>query len=75
MIFKLKYKPDNSVDRYKARVVAKSFHKKSGLEYGEIFSLVIKSTTVSIVCTLVVSKGWPIRQLDMNNTFFAGFSY
>ena len=60
-VFKLKNKFDGSVDKYKAHLVAKSFHQKSGLDYGETFSLVIKPTTVHTVCSLAVSKGWSIR--------------
>jgi len=48
---------------------AKGFHQQPGLDYSETFSPVIKSTTVHTVCSLVVSKGWSIRQLDVNNTF------
>jgi len=73
MGFKLKHKPDSSVDRYKARLVAKSFHQQSGLDYGETFSPVIKLTIVRTMCSLAVSKGWSIRQLDVNNVFLQGF--
>ena len=72
-VFKLKYKSDGSVDRYKARLVAKGFHQQSGLDYGETFSSVIKSTTVRIMCSLAVSKGWSIRQLNVNNAFLQDF--
>ena len=68
-IFKLKHKLDGSVDRYKARLVAKNFHQQTGLEYGEIFSPVIKPIIVRTVCSLAVSKGCSIRHLDVNNAF------
>ena len=45
-VFKLKHKSDSSVDRYKARLVAKDFHQKLGLNYSKTFSPVIKSTTI-----------------------------
>ena len=60
-VFKVKHKPDGFVDRYKARLVAKGFHQQPRLNYGEIFSLIIKLTIVRTVCSLVVSKGWSIR--------------
>jgi len=53
--------------------MAKSFHQQSGLDYGETFSLVIKPTIVYTVCSLAISKGWSIWQLDMNNAFLSGF--
>ena len=53
--------------------MAKGFHQQPGLNYDETFSPVIKLTTVRTVCSLVVSKGWSIRQLDVNNAFLQGF--
>jgi len=56
-IFKLKHKPNGSIDRYKARLVAKDFHQQPGLEFGETFSPVIKPVAIRTVCSLAVSKG------------------
>ena len=72
-VFKLKYKSDGSIDRYKARLVGKNFHQQPGLDYGETFSPVIKPTTIRTVCSLAVSKEWSIRQLDVNNVFLHDF--
>ena len=54
-VVKLKHKPDDFVDRYKARLVAKDFHQQIGLDYCETFGPVIKPTTVHTVCRLVYS--------------------
>lgn len=56
----------------KARLVAKGFHQRVGIDFGETFSPVIKASTVQIVLTIAVSKGWDIRQLDINNAFLNG---
>ncbi|MGV7994895.1 reverse transcriptase domain-containing protein, partial [Mycobacterium kansasii] len=53
--------------------MAKGFHQKPGLDYGETFNPIIKPTTVRSVCSLAVSKGWTLRQLDVNNAFLQGF--
>lgn len=47
-IFRRKFKPDGSVDRYKARYVFRGFRQVNGLDYleEELFSPVVKISTV-----------------------------
>jgi hypothetical protein len=53
-------------------LVAHSFTQQEGIDYLEMFSLVIKPTTVRLVLTIVVSYGWTIHQLDVHNAFLNG---
>lgn len=71
-VFKTKHLPSGDLDRYKARFVAKIFNQQYGLDYAEIFSPVIKSTTIRLVLDLAVTRSWPIKQLDVNNAFLQG---
>nr|GEY73066.1 ribonuclease H-like domain-containing protein [Tanacetum cinerariifolium] len=41
-VFKIKYKSNGEIDRYKARLVAKGFNQKEGVDFEELFSLVVK---------------------------------
>ncbi|XP_062160269.1 uncharacterized mitochondrial protein AtMg00820-like isoform X2 [Alnus glutinosa] len=45
-VYRIKRKADGSIDRYKACLVAKGFHQQAGIDYSEIYSPVIKLTTV-----------------------------
>jgi hypothetical protein len=71
-VFKLKYKADGLVDHHKARLVAKGFKERLGIDYDDTFSLVVKLATIRLVLSLVVSQGWVLRQLDVQNTFLHG---
>jgi histone deacetylase 1/2 len=71
-VYKIKSRVDGAIDQYKARLVDRGFTQQEGIDYSEIFSPVVKTTTIRLVLTIVMSKRWQIWQLDVHNAFLNG---
>jgi hypothetical protein len=68
-VYKIKRKQDGSLDRYKARLVAKRFKQRYGVDYDDTFGLMVKMATIHIVLSITVPRGWSMHQLDVQNAF------
>jgi hypothetical protein len=69
LVYKTKRKQDGSLNRHKAHLIAKGFKQRYRVDYDDTFSPVVKAATIRIVLSIAVSRGWSLRQLDVQNAF------
>jgi hypothetical protein len=65
-------KEDGGEKRYKARLFVKGFAQKKCIEFDEIFSPVVKMTSIRTILSLVAVEYFHLEQLDVKTTFLHG---
>ncbi|KAL4361061.1 hypothetical protein GQ457_04G024470 [Hibiscus cannabinus] len=63
-VFKTKKDSKGNIERYKAKLVAKEFTQREGIDYTETFSLVSKKDSLRIVLALVAQFDLELQQMD-----------
>lgn len=71
-VYKTKYKSDGTVERHKARLVARGFTQTYGVDYKETFALIAKMNTFWVLISLAVNQDWKLYQMDVKNAFLYG---
>ncbi|RDY11816.1 hypothetical protein CR513_03467, partial [Mucuna pruriens] len=71
-IYTMKCKSHGTLERYKARLVAKEYTQTYGIDYEETFAPVAKMNTVRVIISLVALFGWNLQQYDVKNAFLHG---
>jgi Reverse transcriptase (RNA-dependent DNA polymerase) len=54
-VYRIKYHSDGTIERYKTRLTAKGYTQTCGIDYHEIFTLVVKMNTVRILLSIAVN--------------------
>ena len=71
-VFKLKSEENNPNPRYKARIVVKGCNQKKGIDFEEIFSPVVKMTSIRAILGLAAKLDLEVEQLDVKTAFLHG---
>jgi hypothetical protein len=68
-VYRNKHASYGSVERHKARLVAKVFSQVEGIDYNETLASVEKMNSIHLVLSLATSHKWEVHQMDVKFTF------
>jgi hypothetical protein len=74
-IYRMKYDSKGNVEKFKARLMAKGFMQREGVDYNEIFSPVSYKDSFRIIMALVAHYDLELHQMDVKTTFLNGDLY
>jgi hypothetical protein len=72
-LYKTKYVVDGSIEKHKARFVARGFSQVEGVDYDETFAPVARYTSIQSIIAIATEMGWRIHQMDVKTAFLNGF--
>jgi len=68
-VFKVKHNADGSVERDKARIVAKGYSQQEGLDYAQTFTPVTRYDSLHLIIDLATHLDLDMEQLDIKSAF------
>ncbi|KAL0428017.1 UNVERIFIED_CONTAM: Retrovirus-related Pol polyprotein from transposon TNT 1-94 [Sesamum latifolium] len=71
-VFKTKKDSLGNIESYKARLVAKEFTQREGIDYTETFSPVSEKDSLRTIMALVAHFDMDLHQMDVKTTFLNG---
>ena len=72
-VFKPKLNPDGSLDKLKARLVARGFSQAYGVDYENTFAPTARFDTLRLFLAIVALEDLECHQVDVNNAFTESF--
>ena len=72
-VYKIRYKYNGDMDRYKTSLVTKWYSQSEGHNYHDTLSPVNEMITIKIVLCLDASHGWDLSQIDVNNALLQDY--
>ena len=72
MVLKVKRKVNGSIDKYKARLMAKGFTELEGIDYDEAFSPVFRVASIHLTLAIVTQLDLELYHMDVKTSFLNG---
>jgi hypothetical protein len=71
-VFKLKRDEAGAIVKHKARLVARSFMQREGIDFDDTFAPVAWMESVQLLSTLAAQEGWRVHHMDVKSVFLNG---
>lgn len=71
-VFKIKENADGTINKFKARLVARGFNQVKGESYDEVFAPVIRLSTLRIVFAIATERDLDLYQMDVTTAYLNG---
>lgn len=71
-VFRIKRNKDGSIERYKARLVARGYAQRSGIDYFETFSPVARYDSIRAILAITARYQMHLLQFDVKTAFLYG---
>jgi hypothetical protein len=71
-VFKVKRHADGSVERYRARLVAKGYSQRPGFDFTEVFAPTFRPASLRLIIALAAKEGYKMRSVDISSAFTYG---
>ncbi|GKA00712.1 retrovirus-related pol polyprotein from transposon TNT 1-94 [Tanacetum coccineum] len=72
-VFKKKLNPDGSISAFKARLVAKCYRQKEGIDYFDTYAPLARISSIRTLIAISAVKGLYIHQMDVKTDFLNGY--
>jgi hypothetical protein len=71
-IYKIKHLAYGSVEKFKARFVARGFTQKEGIDYEDTFAPIARYSSILTIIALTFILRWKLHQMDVKIAFLNG---
>ena len=68
-VFKKELRPNGTIEKYKAHLVAKGYIQKEGKDFFDTYSPITGLTTIRVLLSLAASYGLLVHQMNVKTTF------
>src|SRR5260221_6282645 len=70
--FKIKHRPDSSIDKYKGWIVAQGYSQIQGIHYHEVFASTARMAAMRAVIAMAAVEDLELESVDISTAFLNG---